>query len=46
MFEKPSDKKYTVYEYILEKCFPNYKIIKDFTSGFDNSSIGFYLILN
>jgi hypothetical protein len=44
MFGKPSDKKYTMYKYILEKCFHNYKIIKDYTSGFDNITIGFYLI--
>jgi len=44
MFGKPSDKKYSMYKYILEKCFPNYKIIKDFTSGFENTTIGFYLI--
>ena len=44
MFGKPSDKKYSMYKYILDKCFPDYKIIKDFTSGFDNTTIGFYLI--
>lgn len=44
MFGKPSDKKFIMYKYILEKCFPNYRIIKDFTSGFDDTKIGFYLI--
>jgi len=44
MFGKPSDKKYSMYKYILVKCFPDYKIIKDFTSGFDTTTIGFYLI--
>jgi len=33
-----------MYKYILVKCFPDYKIIKDFTSGFDTTTIGFYLI--
>ena len=30
--------------YIIQKCFPEYKILKDFTSGFDKTNLGFYLI--
>jgi len=44
MFGEPNDKKFNIYKFILEKCFPNYKIIKDYTSGFNNSKLGFYLI--
>lgn len=45
MFGKPNvEQKFNIYKYIIEKCFPDYKILKDFTSGFDKTNLGFYLI--
>jgi len=45
MFGDPNLKeKIDVYHYIIQKCFPEYKILKDFTSGFDKTNLGFYLI--
>jgi hypothetical protein len=45
MFGDPNNNsKINIYKYILEKCFPNYRIIKDFTSGFPKTDIGFYLV--
>ena len=45
MFGDPILKeKIDVYNYIIYKCFPEYKILKDFTSGFDKTNLGFYLI--
>jgi hypothetical protein len=45
MFGDPKDnRKFNIYEFIVKQCFPNYKIIKDYSSGFTNTNIGFYLI--
>lgn len=45
MFGDPNEqKKLSIYEYIIEKCFPDYKLIIDYTSGFDKTNIGYYLI--
>jgi hypothetical protein len=44
MFGKPDDGKLKMYEYFIKICFPDYKLIIDYTSGFPNTNIGFYLI--
>jgi hypothetical protein len=45
MFGDPKDdRKFNIYEYIILKCFKDYEIIKDYTSGFDNTDVGYYLI--
>lgn len=45
MFGDPIDnRKINIYEFIIKKCFLDYKIEKDYTSGFSNTDIGFYLI--
>ena len=36
--------KVNIYEFIVKQCFANYKIKKDYTSGFPNTKIGYYLI--
>ena len=47
MFGDPKDdRKFNIYEYIILKCFENYKIVKDYTSNFNNTNVGFYLIQN
>lgn len=44
MFGDPKDdRKIDIYEFIINKCFPDYIIIKDKTSSFPNTSVGFYL---
>jgi hypothetical protein len=43
MFGKPSDDKIKMYEYFIKICFPDYKLILDYTSGFPNTNIGYYL---
>jgi hypothetical protein len=44
MFCKPSANKIRMYEYFIKYCFPDYKLIIDYTSGFTNTTIGYYLI--
>jgi len=44
MFGKPSDDKIRMYEYFIKICFPDYKLVIDYTSGFPNINIGYYLI--
>lgn len=44
MFGKPSGRKIKMYEYFIKLCFSDYKLIVDFTSGFPNTNIGYYLI--
>ena len=45
MFGDPIDtRKVNIYEFIVKQCFPDYKIKKDYTSGFPNTKIGYYLI--
>jgi len=44
MFGKPSDDKIRMYEYFIKICFPDYKLVIDYTSGFPNTNIGYYLI--
>jgi hypothetical protein len=44
MFGRPSENKINMYEYFIKTCFPDYKLIKDFTSGFKWTNIGYYLI--
>lgn len=44
MFGKPSDDKIRMYEYFIKVCFPDYKLVIDYTSGFPNTNIGYYLI--
>lgn len=45
MFADPlDDKKMDVYEYMIDKCFPGYEIVCDYTSGFNKTNIGYYLI--
>jgi hypothetical protein len=44
MFGKPSENKLNMYEYFIKMCFPDYKLIKDYTSGFKWTNIGYYFI--
>jgi hypothetical protein len=54
MFGKPNDNKINMYEYFIKICFPDYKLIKDYTypgkcllfncSGFKFTNVGYYLI--
>jgi len=44
MFGKPTEHKIKMYEYFIKMCFPDYKLIKDYTSGFQTSNVGYYLI--
>ena len=44
MFGKPSDDKIKMYEYFIKVCFPDYKLVIDYTSGFPNTNIGYYLM--
>ncbi|MCK9445988.1 hypothetical protein M0Q50_03750 [bacterium] len=45
MFGDPNDnEKIKVYNLIIQKCFSDYEIICDYTSGFKNTNIGYYLI--
>jgi hypothetical protein len=45
MFGNPKDsRKLDIYEFIIVKYFPDYKIIKDKTSAFPNTNIGYYLL--
>jgi hypothetical protein len=47
MFGNPKDdRKFNIYEYIILKCFKDYEIIKDYTSEFYNTNVGYYLIKN
>jgi hypothetical protein len=44
MFGKPSDNKIKMYQYFIKICFPDYEIIKDYTSGFPTTNVGYYLL--
>lgn len=45
MFADPQDnKKMEIYSNIVSKCFSEYEIVCDFTSGFPKTNIGYYLI--
>jgi hypothetical protein len=45
MFGDPNDnRKFNIYEFIIKQCFSDYKILKDYTNGFYNTNIGYYLI--
>jgi len=44
MFGKPNENKINMYEYFIKICFPDYKLIKDYTSGFKWTNIGYYFI--
>jgi len=44
MFGKPSTNKIKMYEYFIKFCFPDYKLIIDYTSGFPNTNVGYYLV--
>lgn len=44
MFGKPNENKINMYEYFIKMCFPDYKLILDFTSGFPNTNIGYYFV--
>ena len=47
MFGNPKDdRKIDIYEFIVCKCFPDYRIIKDKTNTFPNTNIGFYILKN
>lgn len=47
MFGDPNDdRKVNIYKFIIKQCFSDYEIIKDYTSGFSNSNIGYYLCKN
>ena len=43
MFGKPADSKIKMYENFIKVCFPDYILIKDYTSGFPNTNVGYYL---
>ena len=44
MFGKPNENKINMYEYFIKICFPDYKLIKDHTSGFKSTNVGYYFI--
>lgn len=45
MFGQPErDEKLKTYTYFIKICFPDYKLIKDRTTGFPKTEIGYYLI--
>lgn len=44
MFGRPNENKINMYEYFIKMCFPDYKLIKDYTSGFPNTNVGYYLL--
>jgi hypothetical protein len=44
MFGKPSENKINMYEYFIKVCFPDYKLIKDYSSVIEHIKIGYYLI--
>ena len=44
MFGKPIENKINIYENFIKVCFPDYRLIKDYTSGFPNTNIGYYFI--
>jgi hypothetical protein len=43
MFGKPADSKIKMYENFIKICFPDFILIKDYTSGFSNTNVGYYL---
>jgi len=43
MFGKPNENKINMYEYFIKICFPNYILVKDYTSGFKWTDVGYYL---
>ena len=45
MFGDPNvEYKLDMYKYLIIKCFKDYRIVVDYTSGFDNTNIGYYLL--
>jgi len=47
MFGQPErDEKFNLYKYFIKICFPNYILIKDITTHFSKTNIGYYLIKN
>ncbi len=44
MFGKPNENKINMYEYFIKMCFPDYKLVKDYTSGFKWTNVGYYFI--
>lgn len=44
MFGKPAENKINMYKYFIKICFPDYKLVVDYTSGFPNTNVGYYLI--
>lgn len=44
MFGKPAENKINMYKYFIKICFPDYKLVIDYTSGFPNTNVGYYLI--
>lgn len=44
--DSKDDRKIDIYQYILYKCFKDYKIIKDITTAFSNTNNGYYLLKN
>lgn len=44
MFGKPAENKINMYKYFIKICFPDYKLIVDYTSGFPNTNVGYYLL--
>lgn len=44
MFGRPNENKINMYEYFIKMCFPDSKLILDFTSGFPNTNIKYYFV--
>lgn len=45
LFGTKDYRRLNMYKYFIAKCFPDYKLIKDYTSHIDNvNNIGYYLI--
>lgn len=44
MFGKPAENKINMYKYFIKICFPDYKLVVDYTSGFPNTNVGYYLM--
>lgn len=44
MFGEPEERKFKMYQYFIKICLPDKKFIKDFTSSFSGTNIGFYFL--
>ena len=44
MFGKPDEEKINMYSMFIKICFPDYKLIVDYTSGFPNTNVGYYFV--